>query len=1436
LEEYTGDYLNPTAPALREWDAELVVCRQPTREKILNVMQQVQQGLARGGQPRLVDLAASIARGNSTDAAHPILAMVVATVEELREKLPLAMQTLRGTDEFKIDPRGVYFAAQPSQNAGGLAFLFPGQGSQYPNMLADVAIAFPVVREALDAADTALADRLPRPLGRYIYPPSTFDEAAERLRADELAQTNIAQPALAATSLAMFGLLQKMGAQPQFFAGHSSGEYVALAAAGCLSPQDLTRIAERRGVLMAEAGKQSAGAMAAVSAGEKQVQEALASLDGVTLANLNSPTQTVISGEKAILEKAIEQLKAAGLTGRLLPVSGAFHSPHVAAASVRLAKELRTFDWNAPTTPVYSNLTAAPHSTDPRQIVEQLVQHVASPVRFAEEIEALHAAGARVFVEVGPQGVLTGLVKQILGERHHVALATDLKGRPGLAQLAHTLAQMLIHGVGLDARLWFDQRVMVSFDLADLEKQSLEAPRSANTWLVNGIRARPLHAPEPMLLGQDLNLERWDAAAPNPRPTSRLQLAEAASLALPPTKTAGSNGVGSSAVATGAMEAGVSAPLFPATSNGFETLTHEVSSPMYSSGNNGDHHSNQHSNPLAPLMASADGVVDEATFVMCRYQDLMARFLDSQQAVLRDYFQTISGAPLSGGHAPLNEPLTSLPTQARSAIIPQAANASTAQESVATQPQPVAHTAAAQPQPGSGNQLTTAPVATIESNGNALHAQYGVVAVAPAAETALIVTREEMTKRLLELVCKRTGYPLEMLDLDLDLEADLGVDSIKRVEILGTLAESLGGKESDLGGRIEIEKLTILRTLRGILDYLDEVTRSDHAAAPAGGSNSVLTHGAASNGSTAKDAGSNGAGHHVASLGSAQKTPGNKATTNGHSSSSNGDANGDDASELKVQRGVIELIDVPLASSTQMSIPAGLIVITDDGRGVANQLAQRLADFGQKVACLRWGAEGVRQTREDLFEANFTDPQQVTELVALLRSKAGAIGALVHLAPLAELIADEPAERRAERDVKSLYLLARALEEDLCRAAEEGNAALLGATSLGGALGFEAGPLNSHYRAAHGGIAGFLKCIAQEWDEVLVRAVDLDLDLPADELADLLLAELADLDGPSEVGVSRGRRVTWQPVQADLAAADVNNLELEAGAPVLITGGARGITARVAVALAKRWRPHIILVGRSPLPAANEPADVAGLTDPAAIKKALIERFRVAGEPTAPAAIEAVYRKLLAEREVRGTLAEITAAGGSWEYHALDVRDSEAFGRLLDELNARGGVQGVIHGAGVIEDRLLRDKIPESFDRVFHTKVDSAFTLSRRLDPSKLRFCVLFASLASRYGNRGQSDYAAANEVLSKLAVELDRKWPGRVCSIAWGPWSGVGMVAELEPHLRRRGLKLIEPNEGPQFVLDEISRGGKGPCEVIVAGGAERLVHAKLTEAAEAR
>src|SRR5262249_7897530 len=169
-------------------------------------------------------------------------------------------------------------------------------------------------------------------------------------------------------------------------------------------------------------------------------------------------------------------------------------------------------------------------------------------------------------------------------------------------------------------------------------------------------------------------------------------------------------------------------------------------------------------------------------------------------------------------------------------------------------------------------------------------------------------------------------------------------------------------------------------------------------------------------------------------------------------------------------------------------------------------------------------------------------------------------------------------------------------------------------------------------------------------------------------------------------------------------------------------------------------QPNLVLVGRSPLPEESEAPDTAGITGPAELKTALIARLRREGRPASPAIIETAYQRLLHDREIRANVERLKQAGARVHYYQADVRDEAAFPALLDDVYRRfGTIDGVIHGAGVIQDKLIRDKTPESYERVFGTKVESALILSRHLKFEQLKFCVFFASVAGRFGNRGQS-------------------------------------------------------------------------------------------------
>ena len=312
------------------------------------------------------------------------------------------------------------------------AFLFPGQGSQFVGMAKDLFDRNEAARSVLERADTVLE----MDLTGIMF--GSGDEAQAEADAARLTQTQNTQPALFAHSMAVMSALPSHASTPDMVAGHSLGEYSALAAAGAISFEEGLRIVRLRGELMAKAGDIRPGAMAAILGMEDadveslcvDATEAAGDGKGVQPANFNSPGQIVISGDVEAVDQAVAMAAERGARRALkLPVSGAFHSPLMDFARDGLADALAKLPIHTPTCPVYLNVTAAA-STDPEEIRSRLVEQLMSPVRWAQTLHAMHGDGAARFVEVGAGKVLSGLVKRTLGrdvETLSYSSASDLE-------------------------------------------------------------------------------------------------------------------------------------------------------------------------------------------------------------------------------------------------------------------------------------------------------------------------------------------------------------------------------------------------------------------------------------------------------------------------------------------------------------------------------------------------------------------------------------------------------------------------------------------------------------------------------------------------------------------------------------------------------------------------------------------------------------------------------------------------------------------------------------------------------------------------------------------------------------------------------------------------------------------------------------------------
>ena len=1275
LEEHAG---GPRRGASRDrWAAELFVWRGADRVALAGLARAASSALQAGARPCLGGLARALAAGLCDGRAT--LAIVAGSHESLTALLVQAVERLEGEDTRPLPP-GLYLCDTPLSGDGQVAMLFPGQGSQYPDMARELAVLFDDVSAILEEVDAVMADtpsyrdRTEPRLTRLIYPFQRFGEAEEGEARRALGATDVAQPALGAVEVAMLALTARLGIEPAIVAGHSYGEYVALHAAGVLSRRDLLRVSEARGRCIVGATRDGdLGTMVAVAADAAAVRRATPASGDVVVANINAPTQTIVSGSRPAIAAIVERLGAAGIGTTEIPVSAAFHSPLMEPARSPLASFFRTIEWKAPRIPVYANTTAAPHDPEPTHIRALLEKHLTEPVDFMGMVEGMFASGARVFLEVGPKSVLTGLTRRILGARPHCAVSLDGAGG-GLSGLLHALAALMVQGVRIDLAPLFAGRALGPVDLSDWGRRRDGASGvKAGSWLLNGTRARMAHSVAATAVAH--------APSPSAAP-ARTELAEGARKA--ETRT------------TEQMR------------QAKEIDMHGFSGPVRLDED-----------------GSSDPPASGSDRAMADHHQTMQQFLQVQERLMLAY--------LNGGER-IRRPFAASAT--RPATAHPAAPAPLVQRAAerALPPLPVEA-----PPAGTAPRAEAAPPAP----------------PVPPAIPAPRPTVRDPSALLLKIASDRTGYPEDMLALDLDMEADLGIDSIKRVEILAAFRTSQSAAVSDYL-MPHMAQIARCKTLQDVLDSL---------------------------------------GTALAEMQGAQ-----------HPFDFAGEVHRAAALSRYVMRPEAE--DLPVGPTASLS-PGLYLVLPDDG-GIAPALTALLERDGATVRLVP--------------EVATEDDHKLGSWLAAVRQE-GRIRGLISLVPAAPLrtrALDTAAWRDGmESNVKSLFALLRLAAPDL---AADGIVVI--ASAMGGHFGRDV--LRHPKRAAAfpgaGGGVGLVKCLAAEWPGCSCKAIDLDPDQAAAQLAAHLRAEIAAAGGRREVGYPGGVRTVFR---TKIAPLPTDAVPIERPGPdwvVLAVGGARGITAETTRSFAAAGAV-CVLIGRTPPPGPEMP-ETASLPDAASLRTQFLKNSGRSEErmQATPAKIEARIAAVLRDREIRANLADFAALGARIDARICDVQQEAEVAALLDSVYASyGRIDAVLFGAGLIEDRLIVDKTRESLSRVFDTKVDGAFFFARHLRPQTLKFLALFSSVAGRYGNRGQTDYGAANEVLNRLAWQLQAQFGEsvKVTAVNWGAWArttnGPGMLTpETSRQFRERGMRLIEPHEGRDFLWHELLHAPRNEVEVV--------------------
>jgi acyl transferase domain-containing protein/NAD(P)-dependent dehydrogenase (short-subunit alcohol dehydrogenase family)/acyl carrier protein len=629
----------------------------------------------------------------------------------------------------------------------------------------------------------------------------------------------------------------------------------------------------------------------------------------------------------------------------------------------------------------------------------------------------------------------------------------------------------------------------------------------------------------------------------------------------------------------------------------------------------------------------------------------------------------------------------------------------------------------------------------------------------PAPAVVASAAEDPIKKRVLQIVAEKTGYPEDMLDLDLDLEADLGVDTVKQAEMFAAV-RALYNIPRD-----ESLKLRDFPTLAHVIKFAhDRAAALSSAPASPQKSEPVqlkpLESVTSSAGQTAPPV--------LASLDAANRIP---------------------------RRVPVPTLRPPLAfcKTTKVKLDRNTrVVLMPDKGGVGDALTDRLRTRGVEVLRIdpMSDADTLTQVLKNWTAAGRVDG--VYWLPAL--DKEGDLSKL-----------DVAAWQEALRGrVKSLSITMRVLYEQVANP----GSFLISATRLGGQHGYdEVGA----FAPLGGAVVGFTKAYKRERMSSLVKAIDFEPKREVAQIAQLLIDETLRDPGAVEIGYTADQR--WTVALQEQPAVDGHpGMALNDKSVFLITGAAGSIVSAITADLAAASGGTFYLLDLVPKPDPNNPDLKRFVSDKDGLKRELFKRIQARGERATPSLVEKELATLERAQAAQAAIDAVRSAGGTPHYFSVNITDAEATAGVIEQVrNTSGGIDVLLHAAGMERSHSLADKNQQEFDLVFDVKSDGFFNLLHAIGDMPLAACVVFSSIAGRFGNSGQTDYSSANDLLCKITSNFRASRPTtRAIAIDWSAWGGIGMASRgsIPKVMELAGIDMLPPEAGIPIIRRELTAG----------------------------
>ena len=646
------------------------------------------------------------------------------------------------------------------------------------------------------------------------------------------------------------------------------------------------------------------------------------------------------------------------------------------------------------------------------------------------------------------------------------------------------------------------------------------------------------------------------------------------------------------------------------------------------------------------------------------------------------------------------------------------------------------------------------PVAAVQAP-----AQAAPVSVVNSGDTG------DIEPKLIGVVVKHTGYPEDFIEMDQDLEGELGIDTVKQAEIMGDVREIFS---------LPVDEDFVLSdhpTLNHFVSYIVKMKGGSEPIQPSTPVPASIPL--------------------EQPVSSQTNTPEITAVTTGS----------------KTRRWQVEVEPCPAVAE---GLPiGGTIVLTQDSWGVADALATRLSAKGLSVAKVgfEFGAKSVTEQEELSGHTYRADPGSEAQ-IAEICSRISGVGGIIHLAPLSltgSSWESEGASNQVNLAAQSWFGLLKGLDSQLGVL----SSGIVGSVS---ALDGRHGNRGERFNSLACGASGVTKSYAFERENLRCRALDLhpELIIDADAAAEIIENDMLNAGGEVEIGIDRDlRRWTLVCFAEDL----VDEVKpLQSDDVWLVSGGGSGVTAASIIGVAnasKNAGATFLLLGRSGL--IEETSQWLDWSEEQlnSRKMALRESLMAESESGKVTMVEwnNAWMKLTRSMDIYRTISEIESTGNNAEYHSANVTDSGAISAAVGERI----VTGIVHGAGLEESKLVADKTWSTFDLIVRVKIDGWKALTSCATDS-LRFACAFTSVAGRFGNGGQTDYAAANSILDAEMARLTANLECRAVAIGWTGWRDVGMATRgsIEAVFESAGIETLAVEDGVEIFVGEALAGGK--------------------------